>query len=549
MLEAFLNPLPTTSINGITGTWSPALDNTKTTTYNFTPDSGQCATTTVPFTIVVNPITATFAPVAPICAGDVLAPLPTTSLEGILGSWSPALDNTQTKTYTFTPTAGQCATATTSLTISVIPKAVPTFDPIPNVCYGSSTIPTLPTTSNNGIHGTWNSAISNTASAEYTFTPDSGLCATIAKLNVVVTTITPTFNLIAPICQGTTAPILQTTSNNSITGQWNPATIDTSISGTTTYTFTPDPGQCSLQAQINITINPLIATFNPVAAICAGDILTPLPTTSINGVTGVWSPALDNTQTKTYTFTPDAGQCATATVPLTINVTQKTVPTFTAIAPICSGSTVPVLPTTSNNAIAGSWNPTTISNTTSGTYIFTPRAGLCASSTSITVTIYQSPTAISLTTSDVVNDKPEGTIKITGITGGLSPYQYSVNNSSFTSETSYSNLPPGNYTITVKDSNGCEFSKVATVNSLCVFPNAISPNGDEYNQKFNLKECKVAKLELFNRYGRKVNSYGNYTDQWDGTNSTGEALPDGTYFYVAEMEDGTSKSGWVFIAK
>ena len=121
---AALAALPTTSLNGITGTWSPTLSNTATTTYTFTPTAGLCATTTT-LTITVTPnVTPTFNPVTAICAGTALAVLPTTSLNGITGTWSPALDNTATKTYTFTPTAGLCAT-TTTLTITVNPKPSP----------------------------------------------------------------------------------------------------------------------------------------------------------------------------------------------------------------------------------------------------------------------------------------------------------------------------------------------------------------------------------------------------------------------------------------
>jgi guanyl-specific ribonuclease Sa len=71
-----------------------------------------------------TPVTPTFNPVAPICSGTTLAPLPTTSLNGITGTWLPALNNTATTTYTFTPTPGQCAT-TTTLTITVNPKPGP----------------------------------------------------------------------------------------------------------------------------------------------------------------------------------------------------------------------------------------------------------------------------------------------------------------------------------------------------------------------------------------------------------------------------------------
>ena len=116
---ASLGALPTTSLNGITGTWSPAVSNTATTEYTFTPNAGQCATT-AKLTITVNPlVTPTFAAVPAKCSGASLVALPTTSLNGILGTWSPAVSNTATTEYTFTPTAGQCA-ATTTITITGI---------------------------------------------------------------------------------------------------------------------------------------------------------------------------------------------------------------------------------------------------------------------------------------------------------------------------------------------------------------------------------------------------------------------------------------------
>ncbi|MFA7650654.1 MAG: T9SS type A sorting domain-containing protein, partial [Flavobacteriaceae bacterium] len=58
----------------------------------------------------------------------------------------------------------------------------------------------------------------------------------------------------------------------------------------------------------------------PIADICEGEFLAELPTTSTNGITGTWLPALDNTQTTTYTFTADLGQCATtASVTIVVN--------------------------------------------------------------------------------------------------------------------------------------------------------------------------------------------------------------------------------------
>ncbi|MDR6967261.1 gliding motility-associated-like protein [Flavobacterium arsenatis] len=381
-----LSALPTTSTNGITGSWSPALDNTATTTYTFTPDAGQCSNA-VAMEIVVNPTQiATFNPVAPICEGETLSALPTTSIEGITGSWSPALDNTTTTTYTFTPDAGQCAN-TVSIQIIVNPTQIATFTPVPPICPGE-TLSALPTTSIEGITGSWSPALDNTTTTIYTFTPDAGQCSNTATMQIEVNpSQAPTFTQVNPICQGETLSALPTTSNNGITGTWSPA-LDNNA--TTTYTFTPDAGQCSSSVSMEIVVNPTqIATFTQVAPICQGETLSALPTTSDNGITGTWSPALDNTTTTTYTFTPDAGQCANAvTMEIIVNPTQ--IATFTQVAPICQGETLSALPTISTNGVTGTWSPALNNNATT-TYTFTPDAGQCSNNIQMQIVVNPYP--------------------------------------------------------------------------------------------------------------------------------------------------------------
>ena len=84
-------------------------------------DTRGCTSTAAAAITSPGSITPTFNLIPPICSGATLATLPTASLNGITGTWSPALNNTATTTYTFTPTAGQCAN-TTTLTITVNPK-------------------------------------------------------------------------------------------------------------------------------------------------------------------------------------------------------------------------------------------------------------------------------------------------------------------------------------------------------------------------------------------------------------------------------------------
>ena len=427
---ATLTNLPTTSQNGIIGTWSPVLNNLSTTTYTFTPNAGQCASTAT-LSITVNPnITPTFASVAPICAGDNLNALPATSLNAINGTWSPALNNTTTTTYTFTPSAGQCAT-TASMTIVVNPILTPNFTTVNAICSGAS-MTALPTTSLNGIPGTWSPSLNNTTTTTYTFTPSVGQCASSASMAIVVNPlVTPNFTSIAAICAGDNLNALPTTSNNGITGTWSPVLNNTT---TTTYTFTPSAGQCATATTMTIAVNPLLTpSFTQVAAICAGDNLNALPTTSNNGVIGTWSPALNNSTTTTYTFTPSANQCATTST-MTITVNPMLVPTFTQVSPVCAGAVINALPTLSNNGVAGSWSPT-LNNTTTTTYTFTPSAGQCATTTTMSIVVNPlvSPTFTAVAPICAGDNlSPLPTTSTNGISGSWSPL---LNNTTTTTYT------------------------------------------------------------------------------------------------------------------
>ncbi|MDD4149847.1 MAG: hypothetical protein PHE33_07445, partial [Bacteroidales bacterium] len=378
---ATIPALPTTSNNSITGTWSPAISNTTTTTYTFTPTAGQCAATTT-LDITINPnVTPTFTAVGPYCSGATIPALPTTSNNSITGTWSPAISNTATTTYTFTPTAGQCA-PTTTLEITIDQKTIPTFTAVGPYCSGA-TIPALPTTSNNSITGTWSPAISNTATTTYTFTPTAGQCATTTTLEITINpNVTPTFTAVVPYCSEATIPALPTTSNNSITGTWSPAISNTA---TATYTFTPTAGQCATITTLEITINPNVTpTFTAVGPYCSGATIPALPTTSNNSITGTWSPAISNTATTTYTFTPTAGQCApTTTMEITINPLPAAVTISGGGTQSCGSMTL-----TASGGTGGTiyWQGTTSGGTstatasssesvsTSGTYYFRPQS-------------------------------------------------------------------------------------------------------------------------------------------------------------------------------
>jgi len=92
----------------------------------------------------------------------------------------------------------------------------------------------------------------------------------------------------------------------------------------------PNGANCNSAAEITTACNPIITpTFTAIEPICSGISLSPLPTTSNNGIIGTWSPAFDNSTTTEYTFTPNAGQNASSTT-LTITVNSTLAPTASA---------------------------------------------------------------------------------------------------------------------------------------------------------------------------------------------------------------------------
>jgi gliding motility-associated-like protein len=355
-----------------------------------------CTTNLYTGIILSDPIfVPTFTPIAPFCLGSTPPVLPTTSNNGISGTWSPsAVDNQNSGTYTFTPSANQCGTPVT-ITVNVIPRTTPTFSfgTSLNICAGG-TVPTLPTTSTNGFTGTWSpSVVTNQNSGTYTFTPSAGQCTNTATFTVtVIPNVTPTFSFgnNLTICAGGFVPSLPTTSGNGITGTWSPSTVDNLNSGT--YTFTPTAGQCATTASFALTVNPIITptfSFGSSLSICAAGSVPALPAASTNGITGTWNPSVvSNQNSGTYTFTPSTGQCA---VPFTYTVTvnQNITPTFSfgANVTMCAGAATPTLSTNSTNGITGTWSPSVVDNQNSGTYTFTPTAGQCATSATLSVAI------------------------------------------------------------------------------------------------------------------------------------------------------------------
>jgi len=98
------------------------------------------------------------------------------------------------------------------------------------------------------------------------------------------------------------------------------------------------------------------------------------------------------------------------------------------------------------------------------------------------------------------------------------------------------------FSYVICNTNGCD---TATV---CIFLNctdlviftAVSPNGDGSNDVFyiaGIADYPNSDLQIYNRWGNKVYETIGYKNDWDGTFNGKREVPDGTYFYVLELNN------------
>lgn len=111
------------------------------------------------------------------------------------------------------------------------------------------------------------------------------------------------------------------------------------------------------------------------------------------------------------------------------------------------------------------------------------------------------------------------------------------------------------YYIMVEDANGCQgHDSIRVVVGVMVY-DGISPNGDGYNDFWEIEDIDRypdAVIEVYNRWGSQLFSAkgDTYNDnKWDGTHN-GEPLPMGTYYYIINLNnDSDLQSGAITIIR
>jgi len=142
-----------------------------------------------------------------------------------------------------------------------------------------------------------------------------------------------------------------------------------------------------------------------------------------------------------------------------------------------------------------------------------------------------------------VSDMSEDNNSIEVVTVSTGDYEYSVDGSNYQDSPVFNNLKSGEYTVTVKDKNGCGMAEGETL--ILMYPKYFTPNGDGHHDKWQVENAwrdLNMSVTIFDRYGKIMAAFKGNSSGWDGTYN-GNELPASDYWFVITRDNGKEYKG------
>lgn len=188
----------------------------------------------------------------------------------------------------------------------------------------------------------------------------------------------------------------------------------------------------------------------------------------------------------------------------------------------------------------------TISNVGVGTYWVKLKTGDCITKQAVKVYASEQPV--------ITNIEVTGTSITVFVTGGVAPYEYSINNINWQSSNVFTDLPRGDVKVYVRDTFSCVPIEVEITIPNIV--NVITPNGDGVNDVLDysaLANKPNLILGIFDRYGVQIFEGNKDTGyKWDGTINKTKKVSTGNYWFSITWNEAKTKtpikfSGWILV--
>ena len=141
---------------------------------------------------------------------------------------------------------------------------------------------------------------------------------------------------------------------------------------------------------------------------------------------------------------------------------------------------------------------------------------------------------------EIIEFSDNNSIRVTYTDNGGN-YVFSIDGINYQESPLFENLSPGEYTIYIKDLNGC---LPITTKSVVVldYPKFFTPNNDGYNDIWTINGLDTKPetiISVFDRYGKLLKQFSSHSKNgWNGTYN-GIALPSDDYWFSMSLFNGT----------
>jgi len=261
--------------------------------------------------------------------------------------------------------------------------------------------------------------------------------------------------------------------------------------------------------------------------------LSPLFTNTSNPQT-IYARLENNTHTDCYTTTA-----------FSVNVIEQPLLLMDEQWSICENESIEIVADTGYDEYLWSTGDTTpvITVDQAGTYELTVANVLdgvrCETSKIITVLESTIATIINVETTDWTQNDNTISIQVEG----SGDYEYSIDGVNYQDSNIFNNLLIDDYLVYVRDKNGCGI--ITEEVYLLYYPNFFTPNGDGYNETWQLLNSSKEpfnRVYIFDRFGKILKELKPNDIGWDGTYN-GNPMPSTDYWFIVERQNGKTYKG------
>jgi gliding motility-associated-like protein len=176
-----------------------------------------------------------------------------------------------------------------------------------------------------------------------------------------------------------------------------------------------------------------------------------------------------------------------------------------------------------------------------GTYTITVTNSTNGCTATDSVTVVNGPAPVASFSANPTSGIAPLTVDFTNGSTNATSYIWTFGdgNNSILSDPSNTFTSTGSYTVILIASSGscvdtAEETVVVYDDFSLIIPNIFTPNGDNSNDNFTMKETGLKKIhgEIYDRWGLKLFEWDTPGIEWDGRTSSGTLVPVGTYFYI-----------------